>query len=232
MTAPSKGRKRVAKTSSNVKAAKQGTCLQVRMSLNESQEAASARYALEPAIGCALTSSNYRPIRALDTDINFVVAELERQCEKVSSGDMSRVEHILIAQMHSLDAVFNNLANRAHLNIGEYPEATECYLKLAMRAQSQCRATAEALANIKNPTMVYAKQANIAHGPQQVNNEAVPLVHAGQTKNQPNELLESNHGEWMDTRTAGTTSDGNPAMAAMDVINGTKNKRRQGEGKA
>jgi len=39
-----------------------------------------------------------------------------------------------------------------------------------LKAQSQCRATLEALAAIKNPPIVYARQANIAAGPQQVNN--------------------------------------------------------------
>jgi hypothetical protein len=39
------------------------------------------------------------------------------------------------------------------------------------RAGHQCRATVETLALSKNPP-VFARQANIAHGPQQVNNEA------------------------------------------------------------
>jgi len=44
-------------------------------------------------------------------------------------------------------------------------------MRLALRAQSQCRATLETLAVIKNPTTVaYVRQANIANGPQQVNN--------------------------------------------------------------
>lgn len=47
----------------------------------------------------------------------------------------------------------------------------EVFLKLALRAQSQCRATLEILALIKHPQPVaIVKQANIAAGPQQVNN--------------------------------------------------------------
>jgi hypothetical protein len=42
---------------------------------------------------------------------------------------------------------------------------------IAFRAQSQCRATLATLAAIKNPTSeAFVNQANIAHGPQQVNN--------------------------------------------------------------
>jgi hypothetical protein len=46
---------------------------------------------------------------------------------------------------------------------------TEVRLRLALKAQTQCRATVETLATMKNP-VVFAKQANIAHGPQQINN--------------------------------------------------------------
>ncbi len=76
---------------------------------------------------------------------------------------------MLTAQAHTLDAVFNNLARRA-IN-AEYMDNLDRYLKLALRAQSQCRATWEALATMKNPPMIgYVRQANIAHGHQQVNN--------------------------------------------------------------
>jgi len=52
----------------------------------------------------------------------------------------------------------------------------EANLRMGLRAQSQCRATLETLAAIKNPTSVsFVRQANIAHGPQQVNNgDAAP----------------------------------------------------------
>ena len=49
-------------------------------------------------------------------------------------------------------------------------QAAETYVRLALKAQAQCRATLETLATIKNPPVVYARQANIAAGRQQVNN--------------------------------------------------------------
>jgi hypothetical protein len=42
------------------------------------------------------------------------------------------------------------------------------FTRLALKAQGQCRATIETLALMKNPPTVFARQANIAHGPQQV----------------------------------------------------------------
>lgn len=77
---------------------------------------------------------------------------------------------MLNAQVNALNAIFAELSRRAALNMGEYPAATERYLRLAFKAQSHCRATVETLAAIKNPPTVFAKQANIANGPQQVNN--------------------------------------------------------------
>ena len=56
------------------------------------------------------------------------------------------------------------------MNTGEYLDATDRYMRLALKAQAQCRATVETLAEIKNPPTLFARQANIAHGPQQVNN--------------------------------------------------------------
>ena len=89
-----------------------------------------------------------------------------------SEGDLKRLEAMLTAQAHTLDAIFNNLARRA-INTEDMNQL-EPYLKLALRAQSQCRATWEALATIKNPpVMGYVRQANVAHGPQQVNNASV-----------------------------------------------------------
>ncbi len=45
---------------------------------------------------------------------------------------------------------------------------------LCGQAQGQCRAALETPAPIKNPTVVFARQANIAHGPQQINNGMEP----------------------------------------------------------
>jgi hypothetical protein len=88
--------------------------------------------------------------------------------------------------------IYTELARRAALNMGEYIEAADRYLRLALKAQAQCRTTIEALVALKNPPVVYAKQANISAGHQQVNNyppsqEASPT---GKAEAAPNELLE------------------------------------------
>lgn len=135
-------------------------------------------------------------------DINHLAKELRDQSAAVRKGDMSRAESMLISQAHTLDALFGNLARRAQGNIeGGYLGATETYLRLALRAQNQCRSTLETLSAIKNPPVVFAKQMNVAHGPQQVNNGIAsnsPLVardvpHALENETKQNELGEQRY---------------------------------------
>jgi hypothetical protein len=115
---------------------------------------------------------------------------LAEQVRGVRGGNLNRPEAMLVAQAHTLDALFNRLTRRAAMNMGEYLEAVGTYLKLALRAQRQCRATPEAFHELKNPRPVsFVRQANIAHGHQQVNNQA-PAPRAGKTESSQNELLE------------------------------------------
>jgi hypothetical protein len=95
----------------------------------------------------------------------------------------------------------------------------EGFMRMALRAQNQCRATLETLATIKNPPVVFAKQANINQGSgnQQVNNGTpAPASHAQKNIIQPNELLEVQHGgETLDTSATGTTIRKNQAVEAV-----------------
>ena len=77
-----------------------------------------------------------------------------------------------MSQATTLNALFHSLPGWAlnHLKEGGNAAYFETCMRLAFKAQSQCRATLETLANIKNPPTVFARQANIAHGPQQINN--------------------------------------------------------------
>lgn len=102
------------------------------------------------------------------------------------AGDLRDAESLLVAQASTLNAVFCELARRAACNMGEYLGATETYMRLALKAQAQCRATVETLAAIKNPPMVFARQANINNGgQQQVNNGTAPAHPAAQQVSDP-----------------------------------------------
>lgn len=102
-----------------------------------------------------------------DLKIKDLLDEMHHARDEVVAGNLGRVERILATQLLTLDAMFNQLAQRA----GRQADAKtmEVMMRLALKAQTQARATAEALSSMKNPRP-YIKQANIAHGHQQVNN--------------------------------------------------------------
>jgi len=129
-----------------------------------------ARSHLSPSVSAAYSIKRWTHSTA-DVQITALAEELISQVLDVMSGAMGRPEAMLTAQAHTLDAIFNSLASRAVLNFesgresGGYSQTGDAYLRLAMRAQNQCRATLEALAMIKNPPGVaFVRQANIAHG--------------------------------------------------------------------
>lgn len=92
-------------------------------------------------------------------------------------------------------------------------------MRLALKAQAQCARTIEVLAAMKNPPIVFAKQANITNGNQQINNGSLPraTTHAGKIINQSNELLEVNHGsEALDIRATKATGRKDKIVATLD----------------
>lgn len=194
---------------------------------DEDQVVAVARTVLRPTVQAAVTLKEYGKSYG-DLDLGGLIDSLTEQTRASSDGDLKRAEAMLTTQAHTLDAIFNNLARRA-IN-AEYMDNLDRYLKLALRAQSQCRATWEALATIKNPpVMGYVRQANIAHGPQQVNNASnapAGAPRAGENSNLQNKLLEENDGERLDPGTACTPGRADQAMATLGEVDRAEDRRR------
>lgn len=157
----------------------------------ESDDSATARKVLRPTVGAAVIADAFKipgmPVLSLPELVN----ELDKQCKAASANDLTRCEAMLIAQAHTLDAIANRMALAAFNQFDKSVVAVEVCMKLALRAQSQCRATVETLAAIKNPPVVYAKNANIAHGHQQINNGCAPatFAQAPASEKPPNGLL-------------------------------------------
>ena len=178
-----------------------------------------ARGVLRPTVQAAVTLKAYDKSYG-DLDLNRLIDALSEQTKASNDGDMRRAEAMLTTQAHTLDAIFNNLAQKAIR--AEYINQFDTYLKLGLRAQSQCRATWEALSAIKNPpVMGYVKQANIAHGPQQVNNTP-DTPRARENQNSENKLMEQKDGERLDTGTTGKTSETDSAMATVGEVDGAE----------
>ncbi len=177
----------------------------------ETQGETLARHALQPEIQAALTIKHFERGALVGASLNSLVDQLSAQSALSNQGDLSRAEALLTAQAHTLDGIFNDLARRAATS--EYLSGCDTYLRLALKCQSQCRATIDALAEIKNPSHVtFAKQANIANGPQQVNNG---LPSRGENKIPPIKLLEHTNGERLDFGAQGQAICTNTALETV-----------------
>lgn len=165
--------------------------------------------------------------------ISDAIAVLQSKAAQVQRGDLSDVEATLTAQAVALDSIFNALAKRAALNMGQYMEACETYLRLALKAQAQCRATLETLAEVKYPkAATFVRQQNVAYQ-QQVNNgdsltNTRPHARAEEKQIQQNELLEdgTNGGTYLDTGATTTASGSYQAMETMGTVHRANERQR------
>ena len=179
---------------------------------DESFDDAIARTLTQPEVGAALTIQRWQ---GDVSEVNTLSKELALQIDEVNKGSIKRPEAMLLAQAHTLDELFNSLARQAKNQDGlAWFEAS---LRLALKAQSQCRSTLETLATIKNPPVIFAKQANITSGNQQINNGTSASSCAGEIRNPSNELLEAQYGgTTLDTGTTSGAIGKNKAMATVD----------------
>ena len=162
-----------------------------------------ARAALLASVNSAIVIDTYQGnIMGSDPDLLTLVDGLNDTFKEVKAGDLSEMEAMLISQATALQTIFTSLARKAHSQT--YQKHYEAFLGLALKAQAQSRATITALVDLKYPRQAtYVKQANIAHGAQQVNNGATDtkvrdnqsLTHAIENQNTQNKLLEANDGQ-------------------------------------
>ena len=182
-------------------------------------QAVMAEAAVRPTVQAALTIAEYGK-KFGDLSLTHLVDALTAQTNATINGDLRRAEAMLTAQAHTLDTLFNYLSRKAMSS--EYLSQFEAYLKLAMRSQAQCRATWEAVSAIKNPPMAgYVNQANIAHGPQQVNNAS----RTRENETEPSKLLEDTDHEpnqWLDGGASAKAERADPAVEAVGEIDRTE----------
>ncbi|WNL47916.1 hypothetical protein RKE25_09920 [Dyella sp. BiH032] len=207
------------------------SCLRISKRSDESAANAMARAVVAPELASATIIQSSLKGAYGDALAGVPITELLEQLQastvSVNAGDLSSMEGMLVAQASALNVLFAQLTHRATMNMGHYMDPMDTYMRLALRAQNQCRTTLETLAAIKNPPVVFAKQANIAHGHQQVNNE---LPHAPTLAGHQNKLLENEHGEWLDSGAKSTAGRGDQTVEAMGTVNRTTNRGRKGCG--
>ena len=196
--------------------------------LTKEEKIAETKMQVSAAVMSAAASENFATGMFPDMNLALLIDELNSKIKAVHNGDMQSMEAMLIGQAQALQTIFVSLARRASKQ--EYLKQYGLYMNLALKAQSQSRATIQALTELKFPKQVaFVKQANISHGHQQINNDGsqpssqdIGSSHAEKNQLQPNELLEVNNGsETMDIRTAQTTIPKDKAMEAMAIQHGS-----------
>lgn len=130
-----------------------------------------ARIVIDPLARHAQLAASFG-IRALFGDSKpNLLDSVEVMCEetaKAANGDMGGASLMLAAQAFSLDALFTEMARRSGANMGEFPDAMERYMRLALKAQSNCRATLEALAKLHQPREQTVRHVHVNEGGQAV----------------------------------------------------------------
>ena len=156
-------------------------------------------------------------------DVPSLIEQLRDQAAAVNRGDLSQAEAMLMNQATGLQALFARLVEKA---MGaEYLSNFDAFMRMALRAQSQCRATLETLAAIKNPPIVYAKQANVTTGPQQINNGMVASAQARDIETEQPQLSEASHELLPDTRASSASSRIDSPLEAVGEIDRAKVRR-------
>lgn len=197
--------------------------------MDDKQNDERARQVLDPTLKAAIALDDLKTSGKVPLD--DIAKELRRQCQLVNDGDLSRPEDLMTAQAHVLDAAFTSLLNRGLTN--QNPVHAEAFLKLAFRAQSQCRSAVQTLAELKMPRQVaFIRQANVADQQVVMNGSSRPdpaCTRAEKTgAHQPDELMEIEHGERLDTRATGTAVGADSAMATVGSEYRPEERRGQG----
>jgi len=162
-----------------------------------------------------------------EADLQELCNDLGEETVKVvQDGNMRPIEAMLYQQAKTLETMFTSLARRAANQDGL--KQFQANLTLALKAQSQCRATLAALAEIKNPRpFSFVQQANIANGPQQVNNTGTqgthPPTRAEKTKATQSDLLEHQHGNYLDTGAHSQTGRADKTLEAVGTVHRAAN---------
>ncbi|MBP6363766.1 MAG: hypothetical protein KA329_09625 [Novosphingobium sp.] len=151
---------------------KPNAALVVEQTTDETGAQAMARKLLQPTLKNAAAASAFTS-KMMGSGLDMPgIGDYADHVQSVTSaaadGDVSMASKILAAQAITLDSMFAELARRAANNMGEYVNAAERYGRLALKAQSNCRATLEALAKLHQPREQTVRHVHVNEGGQAV----------------------------------------------------------------
>jgi putative sterol carrier protein len=189
----------------------------------QSDSVSYAKMSLSPVLMGAILVESFSNAILPKADITDVTKALRDKTLTVQDGDMKPIEAMLIGQAQALQSMFVSLCLQAE-NKSQLNQYT-AFMNLALKAQAQSRATIQALTELKYPKQTnFVKQANIANGHQQINNNQAASdnvtnthapTHAKENQHPQNELLERQNNEWLDNAKTATPSATYQAMATV-----------------
>jgi len=154
------------------KSKRKAATLMVDSTKDETRETMMARVMLDPYARHGLIGSTFAGYGITDGGAPAPVTEYAKHLgaigKQAAAGDMAFASRMLAAQAVTLDTMFTELARRAALNMGEYINAAERYGRLALKAQSNSRATLEALAKLHQPREQTVRHVHVNQGGQAI----------------------------------------------------------------
>ena len=140
---------------------------------------------------------------------------VEETLSKVKSGNLEDLESILVNQVYVLNGLFNQLVIQGKASLSEpavmrsLPNHPKTMLNVALKAQTQCRATVQTINELKNP-----KKTTFIKN--QLNNVKMEL------EERIEQLEDIEHGsKKLDRGTKETAISIDSEVEALEVINGS-----------
>ena len=192
----------------------QNNVVNIEVKSEEEAKQVVAQVVAGPFVGAAtlIASFNGKHDYLSVTDL---ATELAAQCDAVQSGDLDRIEAMLLSQAHALQGIFTHCAWR--MSKVELLNQHQSYGLLALKAQNQCRATLATLAEIKNPNRATFIKNSATN--QQINVGApAPKI----SEDPANELLEAKSHERRDTATQSPAITANQPMETVGALHRAK----------
>ena len=93
---------------------------------------------------------------------------IKDRADKAATGDLEASSALLMTQALSLDGIFTEYARIALVNVSKNMDASERYMRLALKAQANSRATLEALAKLHQPREQTVRHVHVNEGGQAV----------------------------------------------------------------
>ena len=153
------------------------------------------------------------------TDAGLAIEDI---ANRVQEGDLSDLELILVGQAVALSTMGMDMIARARKT--GTTDAINTLAAAGMRAIAHSRAAIDSLVNLKHPrSATFIKQANVAHGAQQINNntgDAHSSRAPAREESSPNKLfLEANASPTLEPRAARRAGRSNQTLEAVAIVN-------------